>query len=129
MRRYELVFVVDPRLSDDEVVGLSEEYRQMIAAAGARVVKEESWGKRRLAYPIRKLGEGRYVLFGVEAAGVNPFPEVEQRMRQNEKVLRYLTVRTDRAAPRGAAAAPAEARGREGAHLAAEAGAEGEEGR
>jgi small subunit ribosomal protein S6 len=60
------------------------------------VVREESWGKRKLAYPIAKLSEGQYVILYVEAPeGVNPFPEVEQRLRQNEKILRYLTVRTD----------------------------------
>ena len=68
----------------------------MITSAGAEVVKEESWGKRRLAYPIEKLTEGKYVLFYVDADGVNPFPEVRQRMGQNDKVLRYLVVRTDR---------------------------------
>jgi small subunit ribosomal protein S6 len=96
MRKYELVFIMDPRLSDDEAGALSEEYREMLTAAGAEVAREESWGRRKLAYPIEKLSEGRYVLFAVEAEeGNNPFPEIEQRMQQNEKVLRYLTVRMD----------------------------------
>jgi len=95
MRTYELVFIVDPRLADEELVSLANDYRAMISANGGQVVKEESWGKRRLAYPIRKLTEGRYHLFQITTDGENPFPEVEQRMQQNEKVLRYLTVRTD----------------------------------
>ena len=74
-------------------------------SAGAVITKEESWGRRRLAYPIQKLNEGKYVVLFVEANGVNPFPPVEQRMRQNDKVLRFLTVRTDedlkRAASKG----------------------------
>ena len=49
----------------------------------------------RLAYPIRKLSEGYYVLYNVELESGNPFPEVERRMEQNDKVLRYLTVRLD----------------------------------
>lgn len=96
MRHYELMFVADPRLSDEDLVALTEEYKEMITSAGAEIDKEESLGKRRLAYPIQKLKEGKYVLLYIRADGVNPFPDVEQRMRQNERVLRFLTVRTDR---------------------------------
>lgn len=102
-RTYELVFIADPRLSDEEVVSLTEEYRGMITGLGARVTKDESWGKRKLAYPIRKLHEGRYVILYVESEGANPFPEVEQRLRQNDKILRYLSVRTDLDLKRAAA--------------------------
>jgi small subunit ribosomal protein S6 len=95
MRTYELVIVVDPRLGDDEVVALTEDYKKMIAAGGAEITKEESWGRRKLAYPIQKMNEAKYVLLGVKTNGKNPLPEVEHRLRQNDKVLRYLTVRTD----------------------------------
>lgn len=94
-RTYELVFIADPRLQDEEVVALTDDYKAMITATGAQITKEESWGRRKLAYPIEKLNEGKYVVLYIEGNGVNPFPEVEQRMRQNDKVLRYLTVRTD----------------------------------
>lgn len=94
-RSYELVFIVDPRVTDEEVVALTDDYKAMLSASGAKVVKEESWGRRRLAYPIKKLNEGKYVVLFVEANGVNPFPEVEQRLNQNDKILRFLTVRTD----------------------------------
>ncbi len=95
MRSYEFVFVADPRLSDDEVVSLRQAVQEIIRSRGGEVVREESWGKRKLAYPINKLNEGRYVLLEVQTNGENPFPEVERRMQQNEKILRYLTVRTD----------------------------------
>jgi len=115
-RKFEFVFVVDPRMTDEEVVGLSDLYKEMIVTGGGEIIREESWGKRKLAYPIQDFNEGKYLLFDVEADG-NPLIEVEQRMRQNEKVLRYLTVRIDAARRRGtsspkppepvAAAAPA----------------------
>jgi small subunit ribosomal protein S6 len=95
MRKYELVFIADPRLSEEDVVALTDEYRDMMTQGGATVTKEESWGKKRLAYPIRKVNEGYYVLFTVELDGASPFSEVERRMEQNDKVLRYLTVRLD----------------------------------
>jgi small subunit ribosomal protein S6 len=96
MRTYELMFVVDPRVSDEDVVGLTNDYRQMITAGGSEITKEENWGRRKLAYPIDKLNEGKYVLFYISSqGGKTSLPEVEHRMRQNDKVLRYLTVRTD----------------------------------
>jgi small subunit ribosomal protein S6 len=134
MRTYELVFVVDPRVSDEDVVALTQEYKQMIAAGGSQVTKEESWGRRKLAYSIAKLSEGKYVMLGIESqGGENSLPEVEHRMRQNDKILRYLTVRTDedlkRAAGRqrqsgvrSAAGEPPAAATGEGASPAAAAG-------
>jgi small subunit ribosomal protein S6 len=96
MRTYELVFVVDPRVPDEDVTTMMQEYRQMITAGGSEITLEENWGRRKLAYPINKLTEGKYVLFGISSqAGKTALPEVEHRMRQNEKILRYLTVRTD----------------------------------
>lgn len=115
MRTYELVFIADPRLSDEDAVALTEEYKGMLTGDGTtQVVREESWGKRKLAYPIEKLNEGRYHVYYIESPdGKNSIPDVEQRMRQNDKVLRYLTVRTDidlkRAESKGKVAPDAEA--------------------
>ena len=97
MRIYELVFVVDPRVSDDDVVQLTADVTALIEGGGGKVARQESWGRRKLAYPINKINEGKYTLLYVTAEpGNNPLPEVELRLRQNDKVLRYLTVRTDR---------------------------------
>ena len=101
-RTYEFGFITDPRLSDEEVATMTDEYRAMIVSDSTRITKEESWGKRKLAYPINKLNEGRYVFFYLEVDGQNPLPEVEHRMRQNDKILRYLTVRTDQDLKRAA---------------------------
>jgi small subunit ribosomal protein S6 len=97
MRTYELVFIVDPRVPDEDVVTLTQEYKQMITAGGgSEISSEENWGRRKLAYPINKLTEGKYVLLGITSKdGKTSLAEVEHRMRQNDKVLRYLTVRTD----------------------------------
>jgi small subunit ribosomal protein S6 len=96
MRTYELMFVVDPRVSDEEVVTMIQDYRNMITAGGSQITTEENWGRRKLAYPIDKLTEGKYVLFFISSeGGKTALPEVEHRMRQNDKILRYLTVRTD----------------------------------
>ena len=96
MRTYELMFVVDPRVSDEDVVTMTNDYKNLITAAGSQITSEENWGRRKLAYPIEKLTEGKYFLFFISSEnGKTSLPEVEHRMRQNDKILRYLTVRTD----------------------------------
>jgi small subunit ribosomal protein S6 len=97
MRTYELMFVVDPRVSDEDVVTMTQDYKQMITAGNtAEITGEENWGRRKLAYPINKVSEGKYVLFFIQSPdGKNNLHEVEHRMRQNDKILRFLTVRTD----------------------------------
>ena len=108
MRTYELMFVVDPRVSDEDVVTMTQEYKNMIASGGSTITAEENWGRRKLAYTIDKLNEGKYVLFYISSEnGKTALPEVEHRMRQNEKILRYLTVRTDEDLKRAARRQPA----------------------
>ena len=95
-RTYELALVVDPRLSEEDAVGVVDQYKEMVLAAGAGITKEESWGKRKLAYPIKKLTEGYYTFLYVVADNVDlPIREIEFRLKQNESVLRYMTIRTD----------------------------------
>jgi len=97
MRTYELAIVADPRISDEEFVSLVDETKQLIATRGGELVREETWGKRKLAYPIQKLTEGRYTFLYLQMASEKArlFGEVELRLRQNDKVLRFITVRTD----------------------------------
>jgi small subunit ribosomal protein S6 len=95
MRKYELMFVADPRLSDEEVVSLTQDFQKMITDEGGVIAKEESWGKRKLAYPINKLTEGHYVLLHVQSEAGSPFGLARQRMQQSDSILRYLTVRMD----------------------------------
>jgi small subunit ribosomal protein S6 len=108
MRTYELMFVVDPRVADEEVVTMMQDYKNMITAGGSQITGEENWGRRKLAYPINKVNEGKYVLLYIGSeAGKTALPEVEHRMRQNDRILRYLTVRTDEDLKRAARRQPA----------------------
>ena len=97
MRTYELAIVADPRLSEEEFVALVDETKQLVSNRGGELVREESWGKRKLAYPIENLTEGRYTFLylQMEPAKTALIPEVELRLKQNDKVLRFITVRTD----------------------------------
>ena len=112
MRTYELMFVVDPRVSDEDVVTMTQDYKNMITAGGSQITGEENWGRRKLAYPINKVNEGKYVLLYIGSeAGKTALPEVEHRMRQNDRILRYLTVRTDEDLKRAARRQPAKGGG------------------
>lgn len=119
MRTYELALVADPRLSDDDVTALSTEYKQLITSRGGEILREESWGRRKLAYPIHKLTEGRYLFLflQIEPAKAGLLKEVEMRLNQNDKILRYLTIRTDEDLKRAAGRAkPGEAPPRTGGY-------------
>ncbi len=110
MRTYELMFVVDPRVNDEEVVSMTEDVKTILTKDGGQVIREEQWGRRRLAYEIDKLKEGKYVLLYLASEdGGLPIGEVEFRMRQNDRILRYLTVRTDEDLRRAGMPLPTEA--------------------
>lgn len=115
MRPYEIMVVLDPGLEDDAVRGLSDRYTKQLSAAGAKSVRADHWGKRRLAYPIKHRGEGYYVLLEAtaEPAAVS---ELHRLLTLSDEVLRHKVMRLpERAAGRSkssaspAAPAPASA--------------------
>lgn len=93
-RQYELVFIVDPTADDDEVTRLTETLTQIATDQGGVVTKSESMGRRRLAYEILHKTEGSFVLLEIEGSG-REIAELERRMRVNDRIIRYLTVRVD----------------------------------
>lgn len=93
-RQYEVVFIVDPGADDDEVNRLTENHKQIVTDQGGVITKSESWGKRPLAYEILHKTEGTFVLMEIEGSG-GEIAELERRMRVNDRIIRYLTVRVD----------------------------------
>jgi small subunit ribosomal protein S6 len=93
-RQYEVVFIVDPTAADDEVARLSDGFKQIITDQGGTITKHESMGKRQLAYEILHKTEGHFVLLEIEGSG-REIAELERRMRVNDRIIRYLTVRVD----------------------------------
>jgi small subunit ribosomal protein S6 len=93
-RTYEVIFIVDPDTADDEVMKLSEGVQKIITGQGGSITKTEMMGKRQLAYEINHKKNGTYVLLEVEGSGAE-IAEVERRMRVNDQVLRYMTIRVD----------------------------------
>jgi small subunit ribosomal protein S6 len=92
-RQYEVVFIVDPT-ADDEVTRLTDNFKQIVTDQGGVITKAESMGKHKLAYEILHQKEGTFVLMEIEGSG-REIAELERRMRVNDRILRYLTVRVD----------------------------------
>ena len=92
-RQYEVVFIVDPT-ADDDVSRLTESFSQIVTDQGGVVTRAETMGKRQLAYEILHHKDGTFVLLEIEGSG-REIAELERRMRVNDRVLRYITVRVD----------------------------------
>ncbi|MGE5345222.1 MAG: 30S ribosomal protein S6 [Acidithiobacillales bacterium] len=93
-RLYDMVFLVTPEKDEEGTAAVVDEFRKLLNENGAVFQKDESMGRRRLAFTIRKKTEATYhnFLFTAAASGVR---EVERKMGLSEDVLRYLTVRVD----------------------------------
>ena len=95
-RIYEVIFIIDPAADDGEVMRLSETVQKIITDQGGDITKTEMMGRRQLAYEINHKNEGAYVLLEVEGSG-SEIAELERRMRVNDQILRYMTIRVDEA--------------------------------
>lgn len=93
-RVYELMYIASPETSDEEVGKLNESIESVIVKGGGSISKTEVIGRKALAYPIKKKNEGVYVLFEIEGSG-QEIAELERRLRVNDTVIRFITVRVD----------------------------------
>jgi small subunit ribosomal protein S6 len=94
MRVYEELFIVRPDAPDEDVDHLVEQLQGFLTGAGANVDKVDKWGKRKLAYRIGKFREGAYILIQFSAKP-DTVKEVERRLRVNDLVIKFITVRID----------------------------------
>ncbi len=93
-RVYEVMYIGTPDATDEDIVKLNTAIEELIAKEGGTVVRTDNIGRRKMAYPIKKKTEGHYVLFEIEDSG-QTIAELERRMRVNDMVIRYVTVRVD----------------------------------
>jgi small subunit ribosomal protein S6 len=96
MRHYETTIIMQPNLPESEVEAIVTGVEKELAErfSGQNLVVNR-WGKRPLAYPIRKYSEGYYVLYEYDSEDENSVSGLEGRLRINEGVMRFLTVRRD----------------------------------
>jgi small subunit ribosomal protein S6 len=93
-RTYELMFIVRPDMTDEDLDKLISTLQSAVPSAGGSIKNVEKMGKRRLAYTVRKFHEGVYILLTVEGGGA-VMHELERRLRVTEPVIKFLTVRID----------------------------------
>jgi small subunit ribosomal protein S6 len=91
---YETIYIVQPDLGEEEIKGLSTKVQDIVASMNGDFKRLEDWGTRKLAYPINKSPRGRY--FYLRFDGDSPLiAELERRLRLDDKVIRYQSVKLD----------------------------------
>lgn len=94
MRKYETFFIVDPDLPDETNAAIDSKVQSIVTANGGEVLVYTPWGKRKLAYPIRKRSRGLYVLMEY-SGGADMVAELERNLRIDERVLKFITVKLE----------------------------------
>ena len=93
-RQYELVYIVSPDASEQDVADLHTQVEQIIQRFNGTLDKTENWGKRKLAYEIGHAREGTYVVETISGSG-ELMKEIDRRFRVTDTIIRHLTVRVD----------------------------------
>ena len=93
-RLYEVMYIVRPDAADEEIDKLIAGFESTVTNGGGVVKNSEKWGRRKLAYTVRKFNDGFYILLTVEANGA-VVAELERRLRVTEPVIKFITVRMD----------------------------------
>ncbi|QRR00950.1 30S ribosomal protein S6 [Dyadobacter sandarakinus] len=95
-KQYETVFILTPILSEAQAKDAVEKFTTIITANGGSIVHEESWGLRKLAYPIQKKNSGFYHVVEYTAAEGNVVDVLETEFRRDERILRFMTIALDK---------------------------------
>ena len=94
MRNYEIIFIVRPDATEEDVEKLISQMEGVVTGTGGKMEKVEKMGRRRLAYRVAKQREGIYVLFRLQGSG-DTVKEFERRLKVIDTVIKYMTVRID----------------------------------
>lgn len=95
INQYETVFILTPVLSDEQLKEAVDRYKELLKENKCEVVHEETWGLKKLSYPIRKKSTGFYHLFEFRADGTF-IDKLELTFRRDERILRFLTVKLEK---------------------------------
>ena len=107
-RMYETIYIVKPDLADEENKALTTRINEVVAKMNGDVRKLEDWGVRKLAYPIDKINRGRYMYLRTDGDAAL-IAELERRLRLDDRVIRYQTVKLEKDTVAAAPAKPVEA--------------------
>jgi small subunit ribosomal protein S6 len=92
---YESIFIINPNISDDETSAVIKKMQDVVAKQGGEMLKFEDWGKKKLAYEVKKQKRGHYVFFqfkGTPAA----ISELERTYKLTDAVIKYISVRLEK---------------------------------
>ena len=106
MRKYEVIFIVRP-LEEESINAVIEKFSKLITNNGGTIDKEDRWGKRKLAYPIKDCADGFYCLFYVTSEPAC-MSECDRVMKITDDILKHMIVRSEGAPAETAPAEPAE---------------------
>ena len=95
VRNYETVFIMTPVLADDKLKSTVKKYTDFLKKNGAKIINDEDWGLKQLAYPIQKKNSGFYHLVEFEAEG-SIVEKLETEYKRDETLLRFLVVKLDK---------------------------------
>jgi small subunit ribosomal protein S6 len=93
-RQYELVYIVTPEASEQEIADLHTQIEQIVQRYNGTFDKTENWGRKRMAYDIGRHREGNYVVETITGSG-ELMKEIDRRLRVIDSVIRHLIVRVD----------------------------------
>jgi len=93
-RKYELVYIVSPEATDDQVADLHTQVEAIVQRLSGQIEKTDNWGRRKLAYEIGRHKEGTYVLEVINGGG-DLMKEIDRRLKVTDLVIRHLVVRVD----------------------------------
>ena len=94
MRAYEILFILRPDMPEEDVDRFLTQMETVVSSTGGTVQSKEKWGRRRLAYEVRRHREGYYVLFNLECEPPT-LREFERVLKVSEPAIKFLTVRID----------------------------------
>lgn len=94
-RLYDLIFICRPATPEEEIDKVIATLEHSVAEKGGKVEKKEKWGARKMAYRVMRHREGYYVLMVIRATQGDMIHELERRLKVNDAVIKYMTVRLD----------------------------------
>ena len=94
-RLYDLIYIVRPATPEEEIKKVEHTVEHACTEKGAKIEKSEHWGTRKLAYRVAKHREGIYIYFQIRTTHGELISEIERRLKVQDSVIKYLTIRLD----------------------------------
>ncbi len=92
MANYETIYIIHPDVTDDNLTALNDKLKDVITNNGGTLLNFEDWGKRKLAYRVKKQVKGHYILVNYSGS-VEPLNELERIIKVSDDVIKYFSVK------------------------------------